>query len=433
MSGRATIVLGLGATGYSCVRHLAGRDRLLAFDTRERAPYRDAVATRYPMVELPPLGDWERAVGDAGRVVVSPGIAMDHELVRAAVAAGVETTSDIEIFLGAAERPVVGITGTNGKSTVTRLVADLLAANGLTAPAGGNLGTPALDLLGAEADAYVLELSSFQLERLDAPGLAAACLLNVTPDHLDRYPDFDAYVAAKQRIFAGAGCAICNGEDDRTAPPPDFDGERIVLNGDPQWRLDGADLIAGSRRLATDALALQGKHNHFNALAAAAVASRLCDLDTLAPLADAAGLPHRALPVASIGGVAYINDSKATNVGATQAALGGLGGCRDIVLIAGGDAKGAAFDALAPAVAKHVAQLVLVGRDAKALGEALGGSAPIACARDMRHAVAIAAETARPGQTVLLSPACASFDMYKDYRQRGADFEAAVRALEARR
>lgn len=436
MNGHDTIVIGLGATGFSCVQHLcAERDsaeRVYALDTRASPPFADAVRTRFPEVEILSLGDFPRALRSAGRAVVSPGIPLDHCLVQQARAAGVVLTSDIELFLDAAGAPVVGITGTNGKSTVTALAGELLAASGLLAPAGGNLGTPALDLLADGVDAYVLELSSFQLERLEAPGLAVAAILNVTADHQDRYPDLEAYAAAKRRIYAGAKCAVYNADDPLTVPAADFEGRTIALNQDPAWRIDDDLVIAGARVPVAD-VALKGRHNHFNALAAAAIAHQLNEappttIRRALRRALAGGLPHRSAPVAEVDGVVFIDDSKATNVGAVVAALEGFGtGHRNIVLIAGGDAKGASFEALRPAVARHVSHVVVIGRDAEAVERGLAGCAPVLRADGMRDAVRLAGRHAQQGQSVLLSPACASFDMYDGYEARGRDFAAAVR------
>ena len=438
MNPRATIVIGLGATGFSCVKHLRGRGvRVFALDTRPSPPYADAVRTRFPDVEILSLGGFERALRTAGRAVVSPGIALDHCLVRRARDADLALTSDIALFLEVADAPVVGITGTNGKSTVTALTSELLTANGLVAPAGGNLGTPALDLLADGVDAYVLELSSFQLERIDEPGLDVAAILNVTPDHQDRYLDMSTYAAAKRRIYAGAKCAVYNADDPLTVPDADFQGRRIALNQDPSWRIDG-DLVIDGARVPVADIALTGRHNHFNALAAVGIARQL----TRAPLATthdvlrralAGGLPHRSALVAEVDGVEFMDDSKATNVGAVFAALEGFGtGRRNIVLIAGGDAKGASFEALRSVVARHVSHLVVIGRDAPAVEGGLKGCARVLRADDMRHAVQLAGQHAREGQTVLLSPGCASFDMYDSYEARGEDFANAVREWSAR-
>lgn len=431
MTRRTTLVLGLGATGYSCIRHLAAEDRLLALDTRPAPPYRDAVARRLPEVELLSESDWPAALAVADRVVASPGLPLAHCLVRAAAQAGVAVTSDIALFLDACAAPVVGITGTNGKSTVTALVGVLAEAAGRKVAVGGNFGPPALDLLAADRDLYVLELSSFQLERLAAPPrLQTAAVLNVGADHLDRYPDIDAYGASKRRIYGGAARAVCNAADARTTPPADVPA--IAVGGHPDWRVGRRELVLGGARLATGELALAGRHNHFNVVAAAAVAAQagLVPQDHMQVLASFPGLPHRAATVAEAGGVAYVDDSKATNVDACLAALAGFGsGDRNIVLIAGGEAKGANFEALAEPVRQHVSTLVLIGRDAEALALALAGAAPVVRADGMAEAVALAAAAAKPGDTVLLAPACASFDMFRDFAARGDAFAAAARTL----
>lgn len=425
-----TIVLGLGATGHSCIRHLAGRERVLAFDTRPEPPYLAAARRDCPGLEVLGLEHWQDALGIADRVLASPGIASDHPLLRTARAARVPISSDIEIFLDAARAPVLGITGTNGKSTVTTLAGRLLAAAGWDVAVGGNIGRPALDLLAEGRDAYVLELSSFQLERLRNPRLEVAALLNVSADHLDRHANLEHYAACKQRIFGEAKCAVFNADDARTRPPAGVPA--LAVNGDPRWCVAGDGVVIDGQRLATNALALRGAHNHFNVVAAAAVAhqagARVGAL--MDALATFEGLPHRAQTVARIDGVTYVNDSKATNVGACRAALDGLGnGAGNIVLIAGGDAKEACFMPLAEAVARHVSTLVLLGRDAQAIARAVGHAAPTRRAQDMGEAVRLARESARAGDTVLLAPACASFDMYANFEERGNAFAAELRRL----
>ena len=431
MTRRTTLILGLGATGYSCIRHLADQDRLLALDTRPAPPYRDAVARELPQVELLVESDWPAALAGADRVVASPGIPLAHCLVRAASRAGVAVTSDIALFLEACAAPVVGITGTNGKSTVTALVGALAEAAGRRVAVGGNFGVPALDLLAADRELYVLELSSFQLERLvEPPRLQTAAVLNVGADHLDRYPDVDAYGASKRRIYGGAARAVCNAADARTTPPAGMPA--IAVGGCSDWRVGREELVLGGTRLATGDLALAGRHNHFNVVAAAAVAAQagMAPQAHLEVLANFPGLPHRAATVAEAGGVAYVDDSKATNVDACQAALAGFGtGDRNIVLVAGGEAKGASFEPLAEPVRRHVSTLVLIGRDAEALALALADATAVVYADSMAEAVALAAAAAKPGDTVLLAPACASFDMFRDFAARGDAFAAAVRML----
>ena len=437
----ATLVIGLGATGRSVIRHLDGRARLRAIDTRAEPPLLDAVRAEHPDVEVLPPSEWPRALAGVDQVVVSPGVPLDHCWVRGAVAAGVPLASDISLFLNAiGTKPVVGVTGTNGKSTVVSLLGELLTAAGLRAGVGGNLGTPALDLLAEERDIYALELSSFQLERLGRPSLAVAVLLNVSADHGDRYPNLDAYATAKRRIFAGAAQVVFNADDAATHPGDDWrggcggSGEAIALNGDAGWCLEDDALVLNGSRLPTHSLSLAGRHNQFNVLAAAA-AAHLASVDIdrhHAALTGFAGLPHRAQRVATLDGVAFVNDSKATNVGACVAALEGLGdGRRNLVLIAGGDGKGASFADLAPAVRRHVSCAVLLGRDAPRIEQALLGQTPTLRAADMGEAVRLAWGEARGGGTVLLSPACASFDMYAGFEARGEAFAAAVRQLAA--
>ena len=289
MTEPATLIFGLGATGYSCIRHLAGRERLLAFDTRRAPPFLDAVGRQYPDVEIVDAEGWHDALGEVTRVVASPGVALDHEMLLAAEAAGVRVTSDIELFLSAARRPVIGITGTNGKSTVATLVGKLFAAAGRNVGVGGNLGTPALDLLGEDMDGYVLELSSFQLERLANPGLAVAAVLNVSADHLDRYPDLATYAAAKRRIYIGAARAVYNAGDAHTRP--DVPVPAIALNGDPGWCLADHEFVIGGRRVGAETLALKGRHNRFNAMAAAAIAHLAGIEPDIGALADSGDCP----------------------------------------------------------------------------------------------------------------------------------------------
>ena len=423
-----TIVLGLGETGRSCVAFLHGREPVAAFDTRPNPPGLAELRRTHPHLRLIDAAHWDAEVSRAARVLVSPSIDPEHCLVRRALAGGAAIGSDIELFLAAAQAPVIGITGTNGKSTVTALVGELLAATGRNVGVGGNLGPPALDLLHPDRDAYVLELSSFQLQRLRRPNLAVACVLNVSADHLDRHRNIDRYAACKRRIFGGCEVALFNAEDPRTRPPQ---GNAIAI-GTGDWRIDGDSLVLGGETMPTQDVALKGRHNHFNVLAAAAIASSfgVAPADMKPTLRRFSGLPHRCTEVARIGDVAFVDDSKATNVGACRAALEGLGnGKRNLVLIAGGDAKGATFDELGAPARKHVAHALLIGRDAGRVAEGIDDAAPMTEAADMQTAVREAWRLAQPDRTVLLSPACASFDMYDNYQARGKDFAAAATGL----
>jgi UDP-N-acetylmuramoylalanine--D-glutamate ligase len=347
---------------------------------------------------------------------------------------------DIELFARAALAPVVGITGTNGKSTVTTLLGRMAQRAGRRARVGGNLGEPALALLDPTAELYVLELSSYQLDTAESLTLQAATVLNVTPDHLDRYDTLADYAASKARIFRRCGTAVLNADDPLVALMASTAPRRLRFSLDPASGADytlrsheGAPWLARGTEplLGLGELKLSGRHNAANALAALALGEALAlpRAALLAELREFPGLPHRTAWVADIAGVRYIDDSKGTNVGATLAAVSGLPG--PLVLIAGGDGKGQDFRPLAPALRGKVRRAVLIGRDAQRLGTALAGACEIEYGATLEAAVRAAAACARPGDTVLLSPACASLDMFRDYEQRGEVFAAAVRELAA--
>jgi UDP-N-acetylmuramoylalanine--D-glutamate ligase len=348
---------------------------------------------------------------------------------------------DIELFARSGAAPVAAITGTNGKSTVTTLLASMAVRAGITARAGGNLSPPALDLLdGPAAGLYVLELSSYQLETTHSLEPAAAAVLNVTPDHMDRYPDMAAYAAAKARIFDRCGVAVLNADDPLVAAMA-RPGQRTLTfslhadrDADYYIRHDaGRDWLChrGEALLPVDSLRIAGAHNAANALAALALgdALGLKRAAMLAALQEFPGLPHRAAWVADIHGVRYVNDSKGTNVGATLAAVAGFKG--PLLVIAGGDGKNQDFSPLRAAFAGKVRHLLLIGRDAPQIEAALQGACPIERCASLQAAVIAAARLARAGDTVLLSPACASLDMFRDYAHRGEVFADAVQRLAA--
>jgi UDP-N-acetylmuramoylalanine--D-glutamate ligase len=439
-AGTRALVLGLGRTGLSCARYLRRRGiEVRVADTRAEPPGAAALREQVPEAELR-TGDFVPALLDGvAQVVISPGLPLRQPLVAEALRRGLPVVGDIELFAREAPAPVAAVTGTNGKSTVTALLAELAVAAGRSAIAGGNLGEPALDLLERPVpELYVLELSSYQLETTSSLGTEVATVLNVTPDHLDRYDSIEDYAAAKARIFEGCAVAVVNRDDERVRAMPRA-GQRVL---DFSVRDAGADysLLPGAEPLLAcrgepliplSALRLQGEHNAANALAALA----MCEVlglplgPVLQALAAFGGLPHRAQWVAEADGVRWVDDSKGTNVGATIAAVAGLAG--PLVLIAGGDGKNQDFAPLRPAFAGKVRHVVLIGRDAPALAAALEGACTTERAPDMRSAVAAARAAARPGDTVLLSPACASLDMFRDYAHRGEEFAAAVRSLTA--
>lgn len=432
-----SVIVGLGRTGISCARHLAARGHhLVVTDSRSSPPGLPELRRLVPDAATV-LGGFDPTVLEgADQIVVSPGVSLREPFLQQAAARGMDLIGDIELFAREASGRVIGITGTNGKSTVTTLVGEMAKAAGIVARVGGNLGEPALDLLaGPPAAMYVLELSSFQLETTHSLQLEAAAILNVTPDHLDRYRDVAEYAAAKARIFERCATAIVN-LDDALVSRMTRPGQRrlgfSLSRGDADFRLlarDGRDwLAAGTEALMpVDALRLPGRHNAANALAALAVGTA-CGLPRASMtgvLASFEGLPHRSQLVAEARGVRWIDDSKGTNVGATQAAIAGLPG--PLVLIAGGDGKGQDFRPLAEACRGKVRDALLIGRDARSLGAAIAGSCAVHYANSMEAAVASAARLAQPGEIVLLSPACASFDMFRDYAHRGDVFAAAAR------
>jgi UDP-N-acetylmuramoylalanine--D-glutamate ligase len=434
-----SVIVGLGRTGVSAARHLAARGhRLVVTDSRRDPPGLAELKKLVPEAATV-LGGFDPAVLEgADQVVVSPGVSLAEPFLRKAAADGLDLIGDVELFAREAGGRVVGITGTNGKSTVTTLVGEFARAAGLEVRVGGNLGEPALDLLqGPPAAIYVLELSSYQLETTHSLQPEAAAVLNVTPDHLDRYGSLAEYAAAKARIFERAATAVVNLDDEIVVRMP-RPGQRTLgfslRRGDADFRLlargDGEWLAARDEPLMPlAALRLPGRHNAANALAALAVGSA-CGFPREAMtgvLARFGGLPHRVERVRDRRGVAFIDDSKGTNVGATVAAIEGLGA--PLVLIAGGEGKGQDFAPLGAACAGKVRQAVLIGRDAPIVAAALAGHCAVAFADSMASAVGIAASVARTGDTVLLSPACASFDMFRDYAGRGDAFAAAVREL----
>ena len=441
-SSEHRVVVGLGVTGLSCARYLYARG--LAFtvvDTRTDPPGLQELQREMPEVAIFAGDIPAEIIQSASEVIVSPGIAIDDPVVRLARDNGVAIVGDVDLFMREAQAPVVGITGSNAKSTVTELLGDMARRAGLNTGVGGNLGTPALELLDAARELYVLELSSFQLERAEELGLSVATVLNVSADHLDRHGSMPAYHQAKHRIFRGCSKAVVNRDDPLTialvAPEVEVISWRMrepELRGFGLRQLDGQEWVycGFEPLLPVGDMQISGRHNVANALAALALgtAAGIALPAMLATLREFRGLPHRCELVAEVGAVRFVNDSKGTNVGATQAALQGLGGDRDIVLIAGGQAKGADFRPLQAAVRKHCKALVLLGQDADQLESALAECAPVVHATSMAGAVSAASALARPGDSVLLSPACASFDMFSGYAQRGDAFSAAVATLQ---
>jgi UDP-N-acetylmuramoylalanine--D-glutamate ligase len=452
-----TVVVGLGRTGMSCVRYLSARGAEFAVtDSRAAPPELPALNALAPEADKRFGGFDESLLEGAAQLIASPGVSLREPFLARAAERGVPIVGDIELFAREAKAPVAAITGTNGKSTVTSLVAHMAEVAGARVLAGGNLGRPALDLLTEPTpELYVLELSSFQLETTHSLRTAAAAVLNVTPDHMDRYVTLADYAAAKARIFQRCDAAIVN-LDDPAVRTMSHEAARMLgfsLHADPAAsyfaQSHGGDVALmrrhspavarrsmgtgdGAERLVLmSQLRLTGLHNAANALAALAMcdALGLSAARCIDALRSFPGLAHRSQWVADIAGVRYIDDSKGTNVGATLAAVAGMAG--SLVLIAGGQGKGQDFAPLAHAFRGRVRHVVLIGQDAQALDTALQRVATTEFARDMDDAVLRAARAARSGETVLLSPACASLDMFRDYGHRGDVFAAAVRRLQS--
>ncbi|MEE9331508.1 MAG: UDP-N-acetylmuramoyl-L-alanine--D-glutamate ligase [Methylophilaceae bacterium] len=443
LKNKRVLVLGLGDTGLSALRWLVAKGaKVTVVDTRENPPNVDVVKAEMAEVQIHLGGIHAEVLTSAELLVVSPGIALSEPAIQDAKNAGIPIVGDIELFAQyrPADAKVIAITGANGKTTVTTLVGEMCKAAGLKTIVAGNIGLPVLDTLSMETpDVYVLELSSFQLETTNSLIVDAATVLNLTEDHMDRYADMAAYAAAKAHIFYNAKCQVLNRDDawSMIMERPNLDLRTYGLNTDHQeYGIDDVDqeiwLSEGDQPLinATD-LHVKGAHNASNALAALALC-RAIGLE-YAPLLNALynfkGLPHRVEWIAEVDGVAYYNDSKGTNVGATCAALSGLP--QKIVLIAGGEGKGQDFTPLEAPVKNNARSVVLIGRDAALIEAVLVNSkVPMYHAADMREAVEIARRVAERDDAVLLSPACASFDMYQNYISRAEAFIDAVKRLE---
>jgi UDP-N-acetylmuramoylalanine--D-glutamate ligase len=439
-AAKHSLIVGVGATGAAVARYLTARgERVRVIDSRAEPPGLRELRSAVPDIDVSVATLDERWLQDASRVVLSPGLPYDLPLAVEARRRGLAVIGDIELFALAVRAPVIAVTGSNGKSTVTTLASKLLESQRLRAPAGGNLGPPALDLLsGAEADAYVLEISSFQMETTDSLAPLAATVLNVSADHLDRHGTLELYAELKEKLLKAAELGVVNADDPLVAAMG-ARHSRVVAFSVQQELEHGYSIVArnGERWLARDLkpllraaeLGIRGTHNEANALAALALTAELTtDLDAaLTVLRTFTGLPHRCQHVAERRGVAFVDDSKGTNVGATLAALHGLTG--PLVLIAGGLSKGQDLAPLAAGARGKLRAAVLIGTAAEELERVLEPICKTVRAASMADAVARAAKLARRGDTVLLSPACASQDMFRDYKERGELFARAAQGL----
>jgi len=431
------LVVGLGITGISVAHYLQKLGFNFAItDSRDKPPLIDEFFQALPDAPVFTGGFDETAFKVATHLVVSPGVSLTEKAIVKAIACGSKIVSDIDLFACSVAAPIIAITGSNGKSTVTTMLGEMAKAVGKKVGVGGNLGTPALDLLEQTAELYILELSSFQLERTSVLNAAAATVLNVSADHLDRHTDIGKYAQEKQNVFSGNGVMVIN-VDDPIVDAMQETGRRILtfsikkdadfyiaLKGDVEYLMHSNQCL-----MPLAELPLEGRHNAANALAALALGVSIgLDEQTMChALKTFKGLDHRMQRIAEIRGVTWVNDSKATNIGACVAALQGYK--RKVILIAGGDAKGADMNELTPAIKEKAKSVVLMGKDAELIKQALNNCVPVYSAENMAQAVQISAGLAKTGDNVLLSPACASLDQYKNYQDRGDQFAKAVLGL----
>lgn len=436
------LIVGLGKTGASVAGYLAARGYSVAVtDSRAQPPGLTRLRSVAPDAAVFLGGFSEQALSHADLVVLSPGVAPDEAFVQQARATGKPVLGDIELFAREVRAPVIAVTGSNGKSTVTTLVGLMAERAGRNVEIGGNLGPPALDLLDDTTELYVLELSSFQLESTESLHTVSAAVLNVTPDHMDRYASVKDYAAAKARIYRHCRTAVVNRDDPFSAAmggaaefvasfglgvPRNANEFGVMEHAGSPWLARGRTALMPVKEVL-----IRGAHNTANALAALALgdAAGLPMETMLEILQEFRGLPHRAEFVAELQGVTYLNDSKGTNTGATLAAVRGF--AQPLVLIAGGDGKGADFSELADELARRARAVVLIGRDGPLIAETIADRVPVEFAASMDDAVHKARKLAQAGDIVLLSPACASFDMFDNFEHRGQAFVDAVRSLTA--
>lgn len=434
------VIVGLGLTGLSCARYLQSVGQNFAMvDSRAEPPQLAAFKQAFPNVEVE-CGKLDADILQrATSIILSPGIALSEPVIQKYLAKGIPVIGDIELFAKATNTPVIAITGTNAKSTVTTLVGEMAKQAGYSTQVGGNLGVPALDLLNPDAALYVLELSSFQLETTYTLAPMVATILNVTPDHMDRYATLDSYQAAKQRVYQHCQIAVCNRDDKLTdikhTAKIYFTLEEPRENEFGLRQDHGQYYLAFGKELLMPVrdLPVAGRHYQANALASLAIGHGfgLAFEPMLEVLRRFPGLPHRCQLVRQRRGVKWYNDSKGTNVGATQAAIEGLGEHQDgkLILIAGGIGKHADFKPLVGVMEKYARHVVLIGESAQELADLIGNRIPISFAASMEEAVRRCDAVAQSGDSVLLSPACASFDMFKNFEHRGQVFSEIVESL----
>lgn len=441
-----TLVVGLGLTGLSVVRYLCQKNidinkDIVVVDSRNNPPGIEELKREFPEIALYTGAFDEALFMGAEQIIASPGVSRKEYALKHAIEQGVEVIGDVELFSRrVSDTAVIAVTGSNGKSTVVSLLGEMARAAGINVAVGGNIGVPALDLISADIDLYILELSSFQLESLQSLKPVAATVLNLSPDHMDRYSSYDEYVDIKKHIYKQCQVAVINRDDQQVVSMQS--GQKNIsgftlgepVHGDYGLRKFDGELWlcnGGNKLIPEKSLKLTGSHNLANALAALALgdAAGISFEAMLLALTTFSGLNHRTQWLCEKNKVTWINDSKGTNVGATVAAIKGLNVKNKLILIAGGLAKDADFSSLKTVVESNVRTVVLIGKDARLIEHALENCVPVFFAKDMHDAVFISENLSHTGDTVLLSPACASFDMFSGFEHRGEMFMQAVEKL----
>lgn len=427
-------IIGTGITGLSVARFLAKNGQtFVLMDTRENPPNVQIIAKEFPSATFITGKIDSELLLACNEIILSPGVAQSTPEIAAAKQAGIPVVGDIELFVRYAKAPIVAITGSNAKSTVTTLVGEMAKTAGINVAVGGNLGTPALELIADDIQLYVMELSSFQLETVSKLNAKVATILNISADHLDRYASMQDYIMAKMRIYFGAEKIVVNRNDLLTHPPlaqgvkpiqfggkADFGSYGLIEENDQEYLAKNLTPLMPANQLK-----IRGRHNIENALAALALgdAAGIAMDAMLTTLKTFKGLRHRCEFVANIKGVEFYNDSKGTNIGATQAAIKGLArNPQQLIVILGGEGKGQDFSELIPTFNGINAQAILIGRDARLIAAAIQKHVNCHFANNLQDAIEQSLSLSNSGDAVLLSPACASFDMFKNYEDRGERF-----------
>lgn len=435
-----TVIVGLGKTGLSCARYMAGENANFAIaDNRSYPPMLDQITATLPHVPLY-LGKFDRTLlANANNLIVSPGISLREDAIAHAIDSGTEAYGDIELFCRNISVPIMAITGTNGKSTVTTLVTEMLRAANTSVISGGNLSTPVLDMLAMPPpDLYVLELSSFQLETVKSLNAVSAVVLNIAPDHMDRHQNMNEYIDAKERIYNGTGTMVINADDPIVAKMRKAKRNCISItlteSTTAHYSVGEYDnvpwIVKGQEKLIPiDDIKIKGKHNIANAIAAIALAESVnCPLkNILHVLRTFTGLAHRCEFVFEHANITWVNDSKGTNVAASCAAIENLSNGKNIILLAGGNSKGTSFLPLKQLAQTNLKGAIVFGKDGAKIATALQYTIPVHHAETIEIAVETAADMAKSGDIILLSPACSSNDMFADYQERGTAFVEAIK------